>query len=97
MACWTFQRLRALVLLHIREGRAGNSLVDGGVLSQAAKFTLNRYPGGIVRRGLNRIERRTALRIRIMVIVVTGCVSSALLCSWMKSLTSRLRRGRTNR
>lgn len=52
-------------------GEVGNHLlVDGGVFSETAEFALDCDARGIEWRGLDGVERRAALRVGVMMVVV---------------------------
>lgn len=73
MACWTFQRLeRGCVSGGFLNGTWSlvDLLVDGGVFSETAKFTLNGDAGWVMRTGVDGVERCAALRIGVVMIIV---------------------------
>ena len=50
--------------------KMSNSLVNGRIFSKTTKFSLNRNTGRIEWRRIDRVERSTALRVCVVVVVV---------------------------
>lgn len=84
-ACWTSQRLWFLSILDFLPAKlcTGDSLVNGHILANAAKFALQCNPGWFEGTGWQRVEGSSALGSGV-VMVILGPWSAALLFGMLK-------------
>lgn len=69
MVCW-------LVCRREEEERKGDKLVNGDILAYSAEFALEANAGWVVGARVDGVEGGTALRVRVVMIILVPFVSS---------------------